>query len=541
MLVTLSVAVLLIGLSTVDSQNTSSLNCNFVLIDGVYTCRISSASTSNDENAVIEITGSHQPGQSDEDVEVVEIFSSNIPFIVTQLFTTFGKVRSLFINRGGLVKIQANAFATASDLKTVTLMNNNLEIINEYAFNGAYGLEKLDIWQCQLKEINENAFRDLPSLRTLKLDRNQIQQLPLRVFSYLSNLETVTLSRNLLTSLPSEILSNNQRLSRVSVAHNQLNSIGRNFLDEMKSLRSFNAVGNLCIDDSWNIDGDVSLDDVRSGLSDCFDNYPQEPIDLKCRFEYSGYGEYSCKLYDVEVLDESRKIIISGQHLDGNSDDDVKFLFIENSNTPFMIQELFNTFFNIERLRIRNCQLQSINIPEAVQLKVLFLQGNNIPQITNKMFAGQRQLDELKFEFANIKGIDEDAFEGHETIRGLDFTGNQITELLPKTFHSLKNLTYLDFAQNNITRIDDELLAQNTNLYALYFNYNEISEISARFAEAFKSNLKFLYLRQNICIDKDFEDIEEADWTNIDENLRTCFENFEELSLKLRPKVQHVN
>lgn len=523
-----SVAVILLGLTFVDSQAVTTLNCEFVNSNvSRYTCRISGVSIPDDENIEVVIAGRHQANFTDKDVEGIELFSSNIPFIVPQLFTTFPNVHHMIINRGGLVRIQPKAFFSAFNLQTLIIMNEQLSTLDEFAFNGAFGLEILDIWQCQLQNISENTFENLPSLRLVHLERNQLSELPKNVFAPISNLETVLISRNNLSSLPNELFANNQRLTRVGVSNNRISSIGRNFLDNMKSLRRFDANGNVCVDDAWIVDDvNVTVGNIRDGLSECFANTVEDPINLQCRFEYSVANEYTCKLYGVEVLNESRKIVISGEHLDGKTDDDVELLYIENSNTPFMIQQLFTAFPNIDQLRIRGSKLESINVPSFIQLRVLILQGNKIPRIENKMFAGQHKLDELKLEFNNIQVIDEDAFEGHETIRGLDFIGNQISELAPKTFHQLKNLVYLDFTQNSLTRIDGELLSQNSNLYALSLNFNKINEISPQFSEAFKDNLKHLFLKSNLCIDQNFEDIEEETWEEIEEKLQNCFENF---------------
>jgi hypothetical protein len=69
---------------------------------------------------------------------------------------------------------------------------------------------------------------------------------------------------------------------------------------------------------------------------------------MNCTFVQTAV--YTCKITANKVLDESQRVIISGDHLEGKSGNDVEVVHVLNSNIPFMMQEIIKTFPNIREL-----------------------------------------------------------------------------------------------------------------------------------------------------------------------------------------------
>lgn len=59
---------------------------------------------------------------------------------------------------------------------------------------------------------------------------------------------------------------------------NKINAIERNFLDSLPNLMFLPASSNLCVNNFWNIAGEVTIDHVREGFSTCFDNFDGDQL-----------------------------------------------------------------------------------------------------------------------------------------------------------------------------------------------------------------------------------------------------------------------
>lgn len=248
---------------------------------------------------------------------------------------------------------------------------------------------------------------------------------------------------------------------------------------------------------------------------------------MECDFFETWFEEYACLLENIEALNPSQNIIISGNHLTGRSNDDVEVVVVHDSNTPFMIQQIFSTFPNIIELEYGNCGLQSINISMTVQLLYLDLYLNNITRIANGSFLRQGSLYVANLDYNNIQIIDEDAFEEIVSLTTMSLNGNRLQVLHPRTFHAIPDVKVINLKDNNLTSIGESLFSRNTLLRTLHLDSNDINEISPRFADNLRENLDFIDLTGNVCANEVFRFQNPQDWDSALFGLRTCFRNFE--------------
>ena len=252
-----------------------------------------------------------------------------------------------------------------------------------------------------------------------------------------------------------------------------------------------------------------------------------QDLSLGCDFfdEYNGYG---CLLNNITVLDRVQNLTIGGEHIGNFTNDDVRIVRITNSNTPFVIEQIFTTFENLRILQIYDSHLESINLPNATHLRDIYVVGNNISRIDNATFVNQPQLLYLSLRNNQILELDEDAFVGLASLESLVLIANHIQNIALRTFHPLVNVTYLDLERNNLSSIGNEVFSQNTHLRNLYLEYNQISEITPRFTSGFGSSIAYINLVGNVCIDQSFSVSvgDEFGRILIHNGLRTCFQNF---------------
>lgn len=279
MKVLLAIAFLALGgLTTVKAQ-TVNLNCQFANLNGMYTCLLFRATVVDNENANIILGGVHQTDRANQHVQQVLILDSNVPFIITQLFTTFPSLRNLQV-MSALTRIQSNAFANANNLWNVEILDNpTLQTIHANAFSGAHNIRELDLHRNGIETIHATAFAGLNVMQTLWLDNNHIRQLPWNVFISTTALQRVNLDNNQLESLDGRLFGNNTQIARLDFVSNRINAIQRTFLDRLPALNVLNMQGNLCADTLWTVAGATTIETIRQGLQTCFNNFVDAPDD----------------------------------------------------------------------------------------------------------------------------------------------------------------------------------------------------------------------------------------------------------------------
>lgn len=256
-----------------------------------------------------------------------------------------------------------------------------------------------------------------------------------------------------------------------------------------------------------------------------FGSYSAQDVELTCVFGSHLFDDYGCLLVNITVLDPEANIVFVGQHLDNLTDSDVLSMVIFNSNTPFMMPQMFTTFPNMDELLIMSSNLQSINVPSSAQLFYLILYDNNISRIESGSLRGQSRLTYLELSSNNIQEIEEDAFVDLEALNTLVLIDNQLQEIRGTTLHNLTNLIHLDFWYNNITHIGENTLSGLTNLLYLYFDNNQIEAVHPRFASDLAS-LQYVDLVGNSCVNRYFELSNEQSWREMNNALQTCFNNY---------------
>lgn len=287
---TLVIAVILALLVITSAQN-FNINCQFLTVSTRYTCFVDSINVPDNESTNFIIGGQHQLGRTNADVRAIDISFSTTPFIITQFFTTFTSVTHFSSFTSGLTRVQTNAFANARSLQNLRItFNPALRTINANAFIGAINLEIMDLWNNQIETIHEAAFTGLASLNLLLLDSNRLQQLHANVFRPLASLEVLELLDNQLQSLDGRLLENNRQIWLLDISRNQVNAIGRAFLDNLPSLSRFIALQNICVNADWRIGGATTVETVRQGLTTCFDNFIEPPVDELRRFIFELRG-----------------------------------------------------------------------------------------------------------------------------------------------------------------------------------------------------------------------------------------------------------
>jgi len=247
-------------------------------------------------------------------------------------------------------------------------------------------------------------------------------------------------------------------------------------------------------------------------------------IILNCIFLRGGHDLYQCKLFNITVLDPSANVRLFGTHHTNKTNANVKMVEIDDSNTPFIIPQLFTTFPNLRYLSIRDSKLVKINIPPEAKLIQLNLNQNKISTIQSNSLRNQTELRTLDITDSGIKFIAENAFADLNAVISISLMGNEIQTLAARTLAPLTKVELINLAENLLTTIDEDTFSNNANLEILYLEKNRIDKIHANAFENLRS-LSYIGLKKNLCATKTFMVRTDEERNILRNSLQRCFSN----------------
>lgn len=195
----------------------------------------------------------------------------------------------------------------------------------------------------------------------------------------------------------------------------------------------------------------------------------------------------------------------------------------------FLPTNLFQVFPDLIAVQVLNCSLSSVTnqFRGLSRLRQLNLSRNNIEYVAGDAFVDLFSVEFLELSYNRIKFLAENTFSTLYALEGLYIDNNRIQLLYPRIFASLVNVYHINAQQNKIPALDVNIFEKATNLKQLLFAANKIERIprgllrnnykleevwfsvnNIRFIDVnlfdHLRNLKFVNLRYNLCIDKEY-------------------------------------
>uniref|UniRef100_A0A1B0DF24 Uncharacterized protein n=1 Tax=Phlebotomus papatasi TaxID=29031 RepID=A0A1B0DF24_PHLPP len=147
-------------------------------------------------------------------------------------------------------------------------------------------------------------------------------------------------------------------------------------------------------------------------------------------------------------------------------------------------------------------ELQAIpegwGVSKLRRLQQLFLQHNNITELSSECLIGLSSLKVLNVSFNHLETLPEGVFAGSRELREIHLQNNELYSLPRGTFHRLEQLLVLDLSSNSLTshHIGNGTFAGLIRLIILNLAHNALTRIDSRtFKELFF--LQILNLRNN--------------------------------------------
>lgn len=278
--------------SATQTPSPIELTCIFRILSVVevrdYGCLLENITLNISTDNPIRILGEHVDGQGILDVKVLEIHDSNINTIPSAFFSQMPNIEALEILESGTFVLEACSFFFASHLRDIRINNNNIPRITGSPFIHATNLEMVFLFDNHIEEIEPTAFIGLDKLFHLSIAVNNVRRLSAAHFAPMTSLEKIYMIRNEMEVVENDWFSANPLLQDIDIEYNKVSAIGPRFLDGLNHLRYVLLSGNVCVNENFKVTEDFTVDDIRSGLQECFENFPPPVIGGNYTFEVHG-------------------------------------------------------------------------------------------------------------------------------------------------------------------------------------------------------------------------------------------------------------
>lgn len=262
---------LLFFVAALSSAASQQLNCTFFITPfNEYACRLEQITTL-DRAQNRTLVGSHLANFTNADVDVVQVYHSNTPFMIPEVFTTFPNINELDYFNTSLQRIEVPASAR---LVYLVLESNNITRIHAGDIQNQTNLFIFDAYSNNIQEIDDDALSGMPNVFFAVFIDNDIRQINANTFRAITDVFYLDLEGNSLTRLDAGLFASNIYLSSLYLEHNQINAISPQFVDTLPRFLGFiEFSGNQCVDRFFTLDHPDATPSLNNGLQRCFDNF----------------------------------------------------------------------------------------------------------------------------------------------------------------------------------------------------------------------------------------------------------------------------
>lgn len=292
---------------------------------------------------------------------------------------------------------------------------------------------------------------------------------------------------------------------------------------------------------------------------------------------YYGHLDYIPRGYmcTFEATNPTSMATISGQHLDGYTDDNVELMFSSKLKISTFTSSYCEKFKNTKQINVedspdvtafasnalKNCEnLEEFRFIEGrltelpgdlfsanSKLQVVSFQANRLTTLPENLFSNLNNLKKLELNENEINFLPSGIFNSLKNLQRLSLSRNQLNKLNPSWFmnlHSLREfaMSYNGFTDipkntfincndlkvawlsgNEVTSIHADSFGSTQKLTDFFISDNKVNAIDRKFIDQ-SSSLTLIYMENNLCSETT-EEYENKDEMKME--LKQCFENYQ--------------
>jgi len=384
-------------------------------------------------------------------MEYLIMFRNLIHTIEDYSFAAMKKMKFLYLFSNKLEKIHNKMFRNLFSLTDLLLFENDMIEIEAESFIDLVRLEKLHLFSNKLSYLNNLTFVGLYSLRELWLQKNELKQIG-PIFSYLVNLKYIVFDNNKLESVDQDCFRSNENLIKIELFSNGISRMNNLNIENLTSLDELNLNDNFLM-------SNFPLNNTRMTILHLKNNritefreklfLPNLRILLVSNNRVQSLtNEIFIHLKEVEEIDFSinriiliekmtfkglvglKRLNLSKNYLETNSFSDY---FVPDLTLLEILDLSYNYFYYFNQGFFKNLK----------QLKYLWLNNNNIKEISSSLFGETLNLVEIYLSSNKLKAVS----LSHSKIEVLELKSNQIKKIKSDDL-ILPHLKKLDVSNN---------------------------------------------------------------------------------------------
>lgn len=246
--------------------------------------------------------------------------------------------------------------------------------------------------------------------------------------------------------------------------------------------------------------------------------------------DFQATPSYTCALRGLQFPDNpALNFGISGSHLPGRTNADVVSVVIQDSQTPFIINELFAVFPNVDALTITSSGLTRIQ-PNAFvgggNLREVTITNNPLTSLGPHSFFGALGIFTLNLQNNQLTNVDVDALYGLHGLHNILLSNNQLTRLPADVFLWRGNLRRIYLNNNRLDRLPGTLFEPARLVNEILLSNNDINAVGRNLINGLSSLARFEILN-NGCVSRSWGVGDSNINQQIVEALDGCFQNYE--------------
>ncbi|KAL7043456.1 hypothetical protein ACKWTF_001514 [Chironomus riparius] len=202
---------------------------------------------------------------------------------------------------------------------------------------------------------------------------------------------------------------------------------------------------------------------------------------LSCTYYDKQYYGYACNLTITNPTGLNNFKRISGRHLSGKTNNDVKYITSNSASfTTIVPSFICKTFKNLTSIELRSMGIQHVDenaFKDCHELQALDLYNNKISRIDEKAFENNQGLATLYLYQNQLSELPENVFLNQQNLITLWLDNNYFTSFPKKEFAPLNSLNNLDLRGNRIRNITDDSFENLKSIKYLYLQSTQIEEL----------------------------------------------------------------
>ncbi|XP_037044475.1 protein slit-like [Bradysia coprophila] len=427
-------------------------------------CVVSDVIITSPNNLITSINGNTDP---DLVYTELTINSQNVKFMPTNIAKFFPKLEKLEISNSSLEWIEQANIKELTSLRTLNLNNNNLRLFEEGLFDFNTKLEIISVRENNLNFVHQEIFYKLSKLQSIDLEQNLCTTSMNSGnndydyhYNYNRRHRTTYFKQDPYAHRDSVLNFLQSHCQSWETAYNIYMTLSKSWINRLKS------------ENEKVIEGLThQLKTCDGNLDAALTNYHQQKIMGSSIVSMTMPNDLpvinlSCENESCVAVDF--KVSFANTSIDSElyKEQTIKSLKIYQQQTLFLPQNLDEHFSQLNELSVTESGLYEIefNVFVGLNLSLLNLTNNKIPEIPVDTFADLNNLQVLDLSFNKIHSLFDDVFASLKSLQQLYLNHNYLTSIQIEVVRNLESLRGLYLQGNRLKFISATLLTPLTYL-----------------------------------------------------------------------------